>query len=581
MAIEIVVTGNPEDVSESDRATIRRTFAVEFSWPLNLIAVTVYPGSSIVKVLFAANNAADVGVLKSMLDSSGVLKTAGATETWLNTGTGLSLDVAANPTIASLSAIGGGARPPPPLPPDGFIPPPSTRATQDSMSIALGPSVVGGFVVLAFVIFVLRHRRGRSASACGESLAIPPQRWPRRKKYACFLSHYKHEAGSDARYLHGLLKNVLGADIFLDSANLDDLRLLFEDGIARSDCVVVLATRSIFTRPWVLLEIWECHVRGTPVVIFAVEAPGRSFDATKALVLLDGLETDLEASNQGALRVITEHLAQFYPGVTIDEFKAALIEKLGLHGPWWLKRATWHPHGSDARLRADIEAIIARMRTACKLPPWKPLWSWSLRRLPSRSQRQVAMISYHRAEAGSHARLVQRMLEAKLNARVFLDATDATDLNLILTEGVRKSEAMLLLQTEGVLRRPWVLLELDEATQRCIPIVPVFIVGGGYDYDRARQLLDNLEVALDEEALELLRSQKVSIPGISQRLSAVLPSLISVPLDPAEADDMGLNASVEDIAQRLNRASRQQRQVGSAQADSSRSWGGTSAHRKK
>ena len=88
-----------------------------------------------------------------------------------------------------------------------------------------------------------------------------------------------------------------------------------------------------------------------------------------------------------------------------------------------------------------------------------------------------------------------------------------------------------------------------------IPIVPVFVVGGGYDYGHAREQLADLRATLDENALGVLRSRQVSLPEMSRRLSAALPSLISVPFDPAEADEAGINASVEHILRRLGRAS--------------------------
>ena len=44
----------------------------------------------------------------------------------------------------------------------------------------------------------------------------PSIRWKPRGVYACFLSHYKMEAASDARYIHDLLRNMLQAPVFLE-----------------------------------------------------------------------------------------------------------------------------------------------------------------------------------------------------------------------------------------------------------------------------------------------------------------------------------------------------------------------------
>lgn len=60
---------------------------------------------------------------------------------------------------------------------------------------------------------------------------------------------------------------------------------------------------------------------------------------------------------------------------------------------------------------------------------------------------------YSRSEAASHARLLHARCEAILGTPVFLDATDGVDLRDILTDGLHRSRALVLLQTAGV--RHW------------------------------------------------------------------------------------------------------------------------------
>eukprot|EP00966_Prymnesium_polylepis_P112580 2604688-Prymnesium_polylepis.1 len=43
----------------------------------------------------------------------------------------------------------------------------------------------------------------------------PTTKWEAFRQYACFLSHAKAEAGSDARYLRDVLQRVLQAPVFL------------------------------------------------------------------------------------------------------------------------------------------------------------------------------------------------------------------------------------------------------------------------------------------------------------------------------------------------------------------------------
>eukprot|EP00966_Prymnesium_polylepis_P207457 4805689-Prymnesium_polylepis.1 len=60
----------------------------------------------------------------------------------------------------------------------------------------------------------------------------PPyiERWRLRGIYACFLSHYKIEAASEARYMHDVLRKMLKQPVFLDSSTLSDLRYLVSEG---------------------------------------------------------------------------------------------------------------------------------------------------------------------------------------------------------------------------------------------------------------------------------------------------------------------------------------------------------------
>ena len=109
-----------------------------------------------------------------------------------------------------------------------------------------------------------------------------------QEEYCCFLSHYKVEAGSDARYLSDLIRRMVGVEAFLDSANLDDLSKLFSDGVHKSATLVLLATENVLKRPWCLLELWEAHRKRLPVIVMPIA--GRNFEAGGRALLLNNLE---------------------------------------------------------------------------------------------------------------------------------------------------------------------------------------------------------------------------------------------------------------------------------------------------
>ena len=73
----------------------------------------------------------------------------------------------------------------------------------------------------------------REASIARGRLSHPvSQEWGLRQgnRYCIFLSHFKEEAGSDARYLSDLIKRMTGCAAYLYSNDLVVLRTLFNEG---------------------------------------------------------------------------------------------------------------------------------------------------------------------------------------------------------------------------------------------------------------------------------------------------------------------------------------------------------------
>ena len=69
------------------------------------------------------------------------------------------------------------------------------------------------------------------------------------KKYAAFLSHHKLACAMEARFLKTELERMLGAEIFLDSDDLKDLRKLGEH-VVDSDVLILLQSSEVLLRPW-------------------------------------------------------------------------------------------------------------------------------------------------------------------------------------------------------------------------------------------------------------------------------------------------------------------------------------------
>jgi hypothetical protein len=111
-------------------------------------------------------------------------------------------------------------------------------------------SVIVASALAAYQVYQSARKAARAAAAEREAsiargrLSTPPMHnWELRQgnRYCVFLSHFKEEAGSDARYLSDLIRRKTGCAAYLDSNDLVDLRTLFNEGeltIALHTCYV-------------------------------------------------------------------------------------------------------------------------------------------------------------------------------------------------------------------------------------------------------------------------------------------------------------------------------------------------------
>ena len=168
----------------------------------------------------------------------------------------------------------------------------------------------------------------------------------------------------------------------------------------------------------------------------------------------------------------------------------------------------------------------------------------------------ACFLSHFKIQCASEARLLQAELETSFGRRCFLDSDDLKDLRE-LTEHVRKSEVLVLIQSSGVLKRPWCLLELVTAIDAGIPIVGVALTSGPYAYDfrAASEILRALGEPgqLDDDAVALLEGQGVSLDDAARKLSSVIPSMVSIPLDPFASRTV-LAATLFDVVEAMKEA---------------------------
>ena len=96
--------------------------------------------------------------------------------------------------------------------------------------------------------------------------------------------------------------------------------------------------------------------------------------------------------------------------------------------------------------------------------------------------RYAAFLSHFKVETAMEARFLQSELHAAIGQRIFLDSDDLSDLRL-LRAAVLNSDTLVLVQSKGVLERPWCILEAITAIEHNIPIVGVNLSSGAHPYD--------------------------------------------------------------------------------------------------
>ena len=165
------------------------------------------------------------------------------------------------------------------------------------------------------------------------------------------------------------------------------------------------------------------------------------------------------------------------------------------------------------------------------------------------------------AEAASDARYMHDMMRKMLHAPVFLDSSSLSDLRQLITDGVHKSDTLILLGTKGVLSRPWCLLELLETWRKGIPVIVVEMASGGFSMQDARHFVAHLEgemKQLNPKGLELL--QTMLGPnlrrGFEELRTAVTAALDANQIDPIVFDsnkgDTALVATMMDVIERIS-----------------------------
>jgi len=425
-------------------------------------------------------------------------------------------------------------------------------------------------------IYILQQRLESKWSVC--TLDPPYIRWKSKAIYAAFLSHYKMEAASDARYMHDMLRKMLKVPVFLDSSTLSDLRNLVTDGVHKSDTLVLLATKGVLSRPWCLIELLETHRKGIPVI--AVKMANMGFDFSEARSFALDLESAMAKLNPSGLQQLYQNVGQ-----DLSELRDALLAALDTNERASSSALQFDPHAGDSVMVATMKDVIERMadsshrtiewfgsdgkklvdaqanapRTSKKLHKGgsaKDRCNSAGRRMSidMKTPRECAVyVICSPADAVNHARVLRSELEITLGRGCAVGG-DADSANLIPI-----CEIVVVLLTKKLPTQPEALLEIWKALDAGRAVVTVAVTGGGYDFAEATKTYSNLSSALNAARpngaaeMEKHLCTGLTVDAVGARLDADLTSIIAMAWSPHASKNQTL-AVVNDICSRLIRA---------------------------
>ena len=406
--------------------------------------------------------------------------------------------------------------------------------------------------------------------------------WGVKKQYAVFISHYKDQAGAEARVLKQLLSRCLRTEtedqIFLDSDNLTNLSAL-RDHITQSDAVVVLLTKNFLSRPWCLVEMQTAVRERVPIIILPIKPSTHYLDPADEqegiASILDNLPAWLRANNsQGGFGSDNAWYKTWQESFDLD------VTTLGAELKDTLIAATRDARGNmlePLNTQGSASQLHSRMGgLACTLVETASPDNASLVCLKSEqlveflAQRDVSakwpverrvgvQIIYQQRDSDALVSTAAAAIKQYLVSRTDLgprqvylrqdeghegedgltvaEVEDKLGANFpVLTQD---ADCVLLLQSRGVLRDPRAIASIYAAIEYQVPICCAFFTGNhahlSYNFEEAFTTLQNLPSALERgnrDDLELLQQLigQSDLATVGKQLLAVLPKIISKPL---------------------------------------------------
>ena len=217
---------------------------------------------------------------------------------------------------------------------------PPTSPPTASLTGAIAGGTVGGAIaaLLALSLAFVARRRIRY-----------------RHHYGAFLSHYKDEARYDVRIAKDRLEAALGLPVFLDSDDLGSVSDLVDriKALKGYGALVLFLTPNVYSRPYVLCEVYAAILANVPIV--TVEVMGRGFDYNREAEFLKHIDELLEVRTPGATQVL-EHAFDHVDVVDLAYKLSSVLPNI--------VAKKFYPEADNKSLQGNFESIAHAVRNA-------------------------------------------------------------------------------------------------------------------------------------------------------------------------------------------------------------------------
>ena len=130
---------------------------------------------------------------------------------------------------------------------------------------------------------------------------------------------------------------------------MQDLRLLLEH-VRDSEVLVLLQTKSVLTRPWVILELYTAITSHVPIVALNV-SNASTYEYAAAMEFLSRFDAEIDTANPGAAELLRE---QGVDPVHVAYLLSAVLPNI--------ISTDFNPNGSTRQLAASLEDLADQTR---------------------------------------------------------------------------------------------------------------------------------------------------------------------------------------------------------------------------